>query len=120
MQTWRGWLKEGDYVDTLMEQDEIQVGWATANIKSITEDNLMIELDTRPGEFLQVERWSNKLALFKSQTSKMHMWKSENLVGCKMTEIDAFDGSHWYKSTVLSTREEKTIDKIIIYAHVAY
>ena len=50
----------------------------------------------------------------------MHMWKSENLVGCKMTEIDAFDGSHWYKSTVLSTREEQTIDKIIIFAHVAY
>ena len=52
MQTWRELLKEGDNVDTLMEQGETQVGWATANIKSITEDNLMIELDTKPGEIL--------------------------------------------------------------------
>ena len=36
----------------------------------------------------------------------MHAWKSQNLIGCKMTEIDAFDGSQWYKSTVLSTKEE--------------
>ena len=106
MQTWRGQLKEGDYVDTLMEQGDRQIGWATANIKTVTGDNLTLELDTKPGENLIVDRWSNKLALFKSQTSEMHTWKSQNLIGCKMTQIDAFDGSQWYKSTVLSTKEE--------------
>ena len=52
MQTWRGQLKEGDYVDTLMEQGDRQIGWATANIKTVTGDNLTLELDTKPGENL--------------------------------------------------------------------
>ena len=52
MQTWRGQLKECDYVDTLMEQGDTQVGWATAKIKIVTGDNLTIELDTKSGENL--------------------------------------------------------------------
>ena len=52
MQTWRGQLKEGDNVDTLIEQGDTLVGWATSNIKTVTGDNLTIELDTKSGENL--------------------------------------------------------------------
>ena len=37
-----------------------------------------------------------------------------------MTEVDAFDGDHWYKSTILSTQEIEIDGAITTLCHVAY
>ena len=37
-----------------------------------------------------------------------------------MIEVDAFDGTHWYKSTLLSTKEVEISGKIRVEAHIAY
>ena len=37
-----------------------------------------------------------------------------------MIEVDTFDGTHWYKSTLLSTKEVEISGKIRVEAHIAY
>ena len=104
----------------LIERGDTFVGWATATIKAITEDSLSLEPHTEPGIYYSLDRWSNRLALSKSQTYKSNSWKSREIVGRFMKEIDAFDGNHWHKSTILSTEEIEVVGNITTLCHVAY
>ena len=76
-------------------------------VTSLVGDLLQIEFTESLPEFdKNVDRWSKNIAPAGQKSTEDYEWRNQNLHDAKDYELDAWDGTKWYPSTILHTKKE--------------